>query len=76
MFTKAQQDLLKSVSRKASHPDFGKANPQLDDIILKLRKENPKAFLRDVDLQERVFIHQPASAIQLKSYLKPILERL
>jgi hypothetical protein len=76
MFTKSQQDLLKSVARKASHPEFGKVNPQLDDMILKLQKENPKAFLRDVDLQERVFIHQPASAVQLKGYIKPLLERL
>ena len=76
MFTKTQQDLLKSVGRKTNHPDFGKPNPNLDEMILKLRKDNPQAFLRDVDLMERVFIHQPASAVQLKGYIKPILERL
>jgi hypothetical protein len=75
MFTKEQKDLLKSVARKASHPEFGKANPQLDDMILKLRKENPHAFLRDVDMQERVFIHEPVSNVQLKGFIKPLLER-
>jgi hypothetical protein len=76
MFTKEQKDLLKSVARKANHPEFGKVNPQLDDIILKLRKDNPQAFLRDVDLQERVFIHQPVSNVQLKGFIKPLLERV
>jgi plasmid stabilization system protein ParE len=75
MFTQSQIDLLKSVGRNANHPKIGTPNPQLDEVIHKLRKDNPMAFLRDVDLQERVFIHQPVSSIQLKGYIKPLLER-
>jgi hypothetical protein len=74
MFTKSQSDLLKSVGRSSNHPDIGTPNPQLDEVIHKLQKDNPMAFLRDVDLQERVFIHQPVSNIQLKGYLKSLLE--
>jgi len=75
MFTQSQIDLLKSVGRNANHPNLGTPNPQLDEVIHKLRRDNPMAFLRDVDLQERVFIHQPVSNIQLKGYIKPLLEK-
>jgi hypothetical protein len=60
MFTKSQRDLLKSVGRKSNHPDFGKPNPQLDDVILQLQRENPQAFLKDSDLADRIFMDQPA----------------
>jgi hypothetical protein len=33
------------------------------------------AFLRDVDLQERVFYHQPLSRIQLRGYVKAVGEK-
>ena len=75
MFTKSQQDLLKSVGRNSNHPDFGKPNGDLEVVLNQLRRENPSAFLMDVDLQERVFIHQPVSAIRLKGYIKPLLEQ-
>ena len=75
MFTQSQIYLLKSVGRNANHPNLGTPNPQLDEVIHKLRRDNPMAFLRDVDLQERVFIHQPVSNIQLKGYIKPLLEK-
>jgi hypothetical protein len=74
MFTSSQQDLLKSVGRSPSHPDFGTPNPQLDEVILKLRKNNPQAFLRFADLQERVFVNKPVSNIPLKGYLYPLWE--
>ena len=72
MFTQSQQDLLKSVGRNTNHPDFGTPNPQLDEVILKLRKNNPQAFLRVADLQERMFVDQPVSNIPLKGYLHPL----
>ena len=75
MFTQSQQDLLKSVGRNANHPNLGESNPQLDEVIHKLRKDNPMAFLRDVDLQERVFYHQPLSRIQLRGYVTGVGEK-
>jgi hypothetical protein len=75
MFTQSQQDLLKSVGRKPFHPNLGEPNPQLDEVIHKLRKDNPMAFLRDVDLPERVFYHQPLSRIQLRGYVKAVGEK-
>lgn len=59
MFTKAQRDLLRTVGRKPNHPDLGKANPQLDQMIQKIRFENPNAFLKDSDLSDRVFMDEP-----------------
>ena len=75
MFTKSQQDLLKSVGRNPNHLDFGKPNSDLDVVLNQLRRENPSAFLMDVDLDERVFIDQPVSAIRLKGYINPLLEQ-
>ena len=72
--TKQQQDLLKSVGRKANHPEIGKPNEQLDAVIEKIKRDNPRAFLRDVDLQERVFIHEPASNTRLKGFIKPYIK--
>jgi hypothetical protein len=74
MFTKSQQDLLRSVGRKPDTPDLGTPNPQLDEVILKLRRDNPRAFLRDDDLMDRVFINQPVSNIRLKGYIYSLLE--
>jgi len=74
MFTKSQQDLLKSVGRSPNHPDIGTPNRALEDVIDRLRRDNPIAFLRDVDLQERFFHHQPVSRIALKGYFKPLWE--
>jgi hypothetical protein len=74
MFTKPQQDLLRSVGRKPDTPDLGKPNPQLDEVILKLRRDNPRAFLRDEDLMDRVFVNQPVSGIRLKGYIYSLLE--
>jgi hypothetical protein len=71
MFTKSQQDLLRSVARKPKHEDLGKPNEQLDNVIFQLRRDNPRAFLLDVDLQERVFIHEPKSSTKFKAVLKP-----
>ena len=70
MFTKSQIDLLKSVGRKPNHPDFGSPNPQLDEVVLKLRRDNPQAFLWDSELDNRVFVHQPADPrTKYKGYL-------
>jgi hypothetical protein len=74
MFTKSQIDLLKSVGRNANHPELGMPNPQLDEVILKLRRDNPSAFLWDLDLMNRVFVNQPVSNIQLKGYIYSLLE--
>ena len=59
MFTKSQQDLLRSVGRKPNDPDLGKPNPQLDRVIDQLKRDNPKAFLMDYELERRYFINQP-----------------
>ena len=75
MFTKSQQDLLKSVGRSPNHPQLGTPNPQLDEVIHKLRIDNPRAFLQNADLMERVFINQPVSNLQLKGYVYSLLEK-
>jgi hypothetical protein len=61
--TKEQQSKLKTVGRKASHPDCGKANIALDDMVDKIRMENPSAFLSPEDLSKRVFMIRPESNI-------------
>ena len=73
MFTKSQQDLLKSVGRTPRHPKFGALNIDLDEVILKLKRDNPKAFLTDSDRYERVFMNEPASAsIVCKGFVFPL----
>ena len=66
--TKEQQSRLKLVGRKPSHPDCGKPNPALDDMIDTLRIENPSAFLSPEQLSERVFMIAPMSNIKYKSH--------
>lgn len=73
MFTKSQQDLLKSVGRTPRHPNFGKANPELDEVILKLQRDNAKAFLTDSDRYKRVFMNEPKNAnIVCKGFVFPL----
>jgi len=57
--TKEQQNRLKAVGRKADHPDCGKPNPALEDLIDHLRMETPSAFLKEEELRYRVFMIRP-----------------
>ena len=41
--TQKQQDLLKSVGRNPKDPDFGKPNPALNQMVSRVRNENPNA---------------------------------
>lgn len=76
MLTKSQKELLKSVGRTKNHPDFGKPNPQLDQVILKLKLDNPHAFLMDTDLDDRVFLDEPKDQrVRMAGFIYPIEER-
>jgi hypothetical protein len=75
MFTKAQKDLLRSVGRTKNDPDFGKPNPALDDVILQLRKDNPRAFLIEPELDRRVFMDEPVDNIPYGGYMYGVNER-
>ena len=57
--TKEQQNRLKAVGRKADHPDCGKPNTALDDLLDQLRMETPSAFLKEEELRYRVFMIKP-----------------
>jgi len=57
--TKDQQNRLKAVGRKADHPDCGKPNTALDDLLDQLRMETPLAFLKEEELRYRVFMIKP-----------------
>ena len=70
--TQKQQDLLKLVGRTKAHPNFGKPNEALDNLVEQLKMENPNAFLRDFELRDRIFYNEPVSgSIPLKGFLIP-----
>ena len=64
VLTKEQRERLKTVGRKPNHPDCGKPNIALDEMIDKLRIENPSAFLSPEQLSGRVFLLKPNSAVK------------
>ena len=63
MLTEQQKARLRKVARSPYHPDLGKENPKLDDVIETLKQESPKAFLFESDLPLRRFFHKPVSVI-------------
>lgn len=63
MLTDQQKARLRKVARSPYHPDLGKENPKLDDVIETLKQESPKAFLFESDLPLRRFFHKPVSVI-------------
>ena len=63
MFTDRQKEMLKAVGRKPNHPDFGKANPQLDRMIEILKLEASISFLTDDERNDRVFYHKPKNSL-------------
>ena len=63
MLTEQQRAMLRKVARSPYHPELGKENFKLDDVIETLKQESPKAFLFESDLPLRRFFHKPVSVI-------------
>ena len=63
MLTEQQRAMLRKVARSPYHPELGKENFKLDDVIETLKQESPKAFLFESDLPLRRFFHTPVSVI-------------
>ena len=63
MLTEQQRASLRKVARKPYHPELGKENPRLEEVISTLKAESPESFLFDSDLPKRRFFHEPISVI-------------
>lgn len=63
MLTEQQRAMLRKVARSPYHPELGKENPKLDEVLATLRAESPESFLWESDLPSRRFFHKPLSAI-------------
>lgn len=63
MLTEQQKTSLRKVARSPYHPDLGKENPKLDDVIQSLKIESPESFVWESDLPARRFFHAPKSVI-------------
>ena len=63
MLTEQQRAMLRKVARTPYHPELGKENPKLDEVLATLKSENPESFLWESDLPQRRFFHKPLSAI-------------
>lgn len=50
MLSDQERNMLKSVARAAGHPELGKTNYRLDDMVKGIKLLNPKAFLQADDL--------------------------
>lgn len=74
MFTKEQKELLKAASRVGSNPNYQEKNPTLDYVVDQLRAENPRAFLEEHELGNRVFYNQPKDSIPYKSFVIPTIK--
>lgn len=63
MLTEQQRAMLRKVARSPYHPELGKENFKLDEVISTLKAESPKSFLWESDLPARRFFHAPKSVI-------------
>lgn len=51
---------------------FGMKNPELDRMINAIKTDQPEAFLMsDADLENRVFLDEPASPTRFKNFVRP-----
>jgi len=63
VLTEQQKARLRKVARSPYHPDLGKENAMLLNVLNELSEETPKAFLKESELSERRFFHKPVSVI-------------
>ena len=63
MLTDQQRASLRKVARSPYHPELGKENNKLEEVIAILKIESPESFLFESDLPQRRFFHKPFSAI-------------
>ena len=63
--TNYQRSQLKAAAK------FGSS--QIDKVAASLQRENPEAFLRDNELHQRDFYHQPTAAH--RSYVQRVIPR-
>jgi hypothetical protein len=62
--TPEQRSRLRAVGRKPNHPDCGKENIALDELLDKLRMETPSAFLAPEELSKRIFMICPTGNVK------------
>ena len=72
MLSEQEQTMLRLAARRVDHPDFGKPNKKLEDIIKGITLLNPSAFLlTKKDLANRRFFHKPLGILTpFKSYVE------
>lgn len=70
MLTEQQRASLRKVARSPYHPELGKENIRLEEVIATLKVESPESFLFESDLPTRRFFHTPLSVIPFLTSLK------
>lgn len=56
---KPHKEALAQAARPADHPEFTARNDDLEEVIKRIKKERPEAFLTAADLKARRFVHTP-----------------
>lgn len=69
MFTERHRAMLKAVARDPHKAVWTKNNPQLDELIEKLKLQASMNFLTDEDMKHRVFFHKPAHCDTYAGYI-------
>jgi len=71
MLSESEQTMLRLAARSVDHPDFGKTNKKLEDIIKGIKLLNPSAFVSTKkELANRRFFHKPDAITPFKSYVE------
>lgn len=78
MLSIKNQNALRALSRPRmingkENPLFGEVNEPLNDLIKKIMEEEPSKFLTKAELQYRVFIDEPNSAVPFGAVLRPLI---
>jgi hypothetical protein len=78
MLSTKNRNLIKELARPRwingrENPEYGTDNPALEQLMEKIRKEEPWAFHNSATLRHRVFQNEPKQAIEYASFVVPML---
>jgi hypothetical protein len=78
MISTKNRNLIKALARPRwingrENPEYGTDNPALDQLMAKIRKDEPWAFHNSTTLRHRVFQNEPIQITEYESFVVPYI---
>lgn len=80
MISTKNRNAIKALARQRwvngkENPEYGTENKALDELMEKIRKEEPLAFHNSSTLKYRVFMNEPVQALECRAFVIPFVRK-